>query len=260
MNNLRGQVALIMESDIGSGMDIAKRLAVEGAVVAIHAQVLEDAKSIASQIQCAGGKTEVYSGDASDQKTVEKIVKSIVEKNGSLHILVNNADTMYSGLIYETSNEIWNDLIKTNLKKPFLATQAAALIMKTQNYGRIVTIVSNKATTISMGLGAYCVSKAAVLHAMKVAALELAEYGITVNCVCPGPTEKEFEKIKNTELSNSLLKGELEKYQVGIPAKRLIRTEEIVEAVMFLVSNKTGAVTGSSFFVDGGQASAQGGA
>lgn len=260
MGDLQGQVALVTGAGAGIGAAIATALAAAGATVAINDVHAAAAARTLEQIVASGGQGLVCTGDVTKKADVEAVCRKVAERYGRLDILVNNAGVFRPGLIHETADEDWAAMMDLNLKAPVQCAQAAGRIMAEQRYGRIITIASNCATTARMGLGGYCVSKAAVRHAMRVAAMELAQYGITVNCICPGSANTELQRQVSAGTGGAdNVAGNLDLFRAGIPIGRLIEPEEVAAVAVFLASKHAGAITGAAYVVDGGQAVPHGG-
>jgi 3-oxoacyl-[acyl-carrier protein] reductase len=181
--------------------------------------------------------------NVADAGSVEAMMKAAVQEFGHIDILVNNAGYTQQKKLLEISLEDWQSLLAVNLTGVFLCCKAVIPHMLTNKYGRIVNISSlggkNGGVT---GGGHYCASKAGVIGFSKCAAKEMAQYGITVNCVAPGASKTDIGGIKFEE-----------KYvPADIPMGRRGEREEIAFAIAFLASEQAGYITGATIDVNGG--------
>ena len=237
-NKLTGKVALVTGGSRGIGAAIAKRLAADGAAVAITYGTNKDkAEAVAQSIEATGGKAFVIHGDALKPETMPEVVNQVVSKFGKLDIVVNNAG-IFDGLgpIGETDEAGFQRTIDVNIKSVFTLTQAA--IKHLSEGGRIVNISSVLGERAIMGgIAAYNMSKFAVLGLTRTWALELAARGITVNAVQPGLTDTDMAPKDMAE---------------SVPMKRYGKPEEIAAAVAFFASAEASFITGAQLRVDGG--------
>jgi len=183
--DLNGQVAIVTGASRGIGRAIALALAACGAKVACIARSAEKLADTAAAIRAAGGTAEVFACDVTDGGSVQRVVDSVVEKWGKLHILVNNAGITRDGLIPRMSDEDWDAVVNTNLRGTFLFTRAATRPMMHGRYGRIVNIASVSGLTGNPGQANYSASKAGIIGMTRTVAKELAGRKITVNAVAP---------------------------------------------------------------------------
>jgi NAD(P)-dependent dehydrogenase (short-subunit alcohol dehydrogenase family) len=175
-----------------------------------------------------------------------------IEKFKKVDVLVNNAGIAKYRLITETEEKEWDAIFNVNLKGTFLCSQAVAKEMIKRRTGRVINIASNAARIPRIQLGAYCASKAAVVQFTRVLALELAEYGITVNAVCPGATNTELLKTLPTNIHEQI-HGNLTKFRCGIPLGKLADPDDIMSMVLYLASESGKHITGEAIYIDGGQ-------
>ena len=243
--NLSGKSAIVTGSASGIGREIALTLAAEGASVTVADRNLEGAESVARQIAESGGTARTAPADVTDSAQVDDLVASTVAACGSVDILVNVAGFGFNSPIVDMREEDWDLVLGVNLKGQFLCCRAAARRMIQQgNGGRIVNIASTAANNARYAGGAYCAAKAGVVQLTKVLALELGEYGITVNAVGPGFTETPATVESSGEYRGNFL--------AQVPAGRSGRTSDIANAVLFLVSPASEYVNGQAIYVDGG--------
>ena len=243
--NLSGKSAIVTGSASGIGREIALTLAADGASVTVADRNLEAAESVARQIaesSCAARAAQV---DVTDSGQVDGLVASTVAACGSVDILVNVAGFGFNSPIVDMQEEDWDLVLGVNLKGQFLCCRAVARRMIQQGHGgRIVNIASTAANNARYAGGAYCAAKAGVVQLTKVLALELGEYGITVNAVGPGFTETPATVESSEEYRDNFL--------AHVPAARFGQTADIANAVLFLASPASGYVNGQAIYVDGG--------
>ena len=200
---------------------------------------------MARQIIESGGAARAAQVDVTNSGQVDAAVEGAAEAYGSLDILVNVGGFGFNSPIVDMREEDWDLVLGVNLKGQFLCARAAARRMIQQgNGGRIVNIASTAANNARYAGGAYCAAKAGVVQLTKVLALELGEYGITVNAVGPGFTETPATVESSDEYRANFL--------AQVPAGRAGRTSDIANAVMFLASPSAEYVSGQAIYVDGG--------
>ena len=243
--NLSGKSAIVTGAASGIGREIALTLAANGAQVTVADINPEGAASVAGQIAESGGMAEVAQVDVTDSERVNSMVEAATSAFGSLDILVNVAGFGFNSRIVDMREEDWDLVLGVNLKGQFLCCRAAARRMIEQGQGgRIVNIASTAANNARYEGGAYCAAKAGVVQLTKVLALELGEYGITVNAVGPGFTETPATVESSDEYRSNFL--------AQVPAGRSGRTSDIANAVLFLASPLAEYVNGQAIYVDGG--------
>src|SRR5205085_5104262 len=187
--------------------------------------------------------------DVSDFEAVEAVVTEVVGKLGQLDVLVNNAGIEKRAPFLEITPSDWQRQLDVNLSGTFYCTQAAARAMAERNYGRIVNLSSVAGLIGPIDLAAYGAAKAGIVGLTRAAALDLADYGITVNAIAPGPIE--------TELMLGVWSAEAlrERPQHGAIA-RFGTVDEIAHTALFLASPESGFITGITLSVDGGAVAA----
>ena len=243
--NLSGKSAIVTGSASGIGREIALTLAAEGASVTVADRNLEGAEAVAGRIAESGGAARAAQVDVTSSGQVDAAVEGAVAAYGSLDILVNVAGFGFNSPIVEMREEDWDLVLGVNLKGQFLCARAAARRMIQQgNGGRIVNIASTAANNARYAGGAYCAAKAGVVQLTKVLALELGEFGITVNAVGPGFTETPATVESSDEYRANFL--------AQVPAARHGQPADIANAVLFLTSPSAEYVNGQAIYVDGG--------
>lgn len=240
---LKGKVALITGAGSGIGEACARLFAKEGARVAVNDVSEEDAARVAGEIAASGGDAMSITADVSRKEQVETMVDTIVEKMGRLDILINNAGIARDALLLKMSEEQWDKVMDVNLKGSFLCSQAAASHMVEQGSGKIV-LTASVGMLGNVGQANYVASKCGIVGLTRTLALELARYGINVNCVSPGATK--------TRMTSAIPPDIAERFRKMIPFRRFAEPGEIAAVHLFLVSDEAGYITGQVIFVDGG--------
>ncbi|MFF3373317.1 SDR family NAD(P)-dependent oxidoreductase [Streptomyces sp. NPDC002680] len=248
MNLLAGQVALVTGGGGGGiGRGIALRFAAEGAAVAVHCRTSDEgARDVVARIGAAGGRAVVLRGDLADEDECRRVVREAAEWGGGrLDALVNNAGVQPVQELAGMTAADWRAVVDTNVLSVFACTQAAAEIMRQQEFGGSVThIASIEAAHPAPGHAHYSASKAAVVMHARSAALEYGPYGIRVNTVSPGLVDREG-------LAGDWPEG-VRRWQQAVPVGRLGRAEDIGDACVFLASRLASWVSGHDLVVDGG--------
>lgn len=242
---LSGKTAVVTGGSRGIGRAIALKLAGLGAnIVLNYNNSIGAVEEVIKEIEAAGGTATAVQGDVSVFQDAEKIVKTAVEKFGSLDILVNNAGITKDGLLLRMKEEDFDRVIDVNLKGAFNCIRHASAIMLKQRSGRIINISSVVGITGNAGQVNYAAAKAGIIGVTKSAAKELASRGITVNAVAPGYIDTSMTEVL-AEKTKELILG-------SIPLKRMGRPEDVAEAVAFLASESAAYITGQVIHVDGG--------
>jgi NAD(P)-dependent dehydrogenase (short-subunit alcohol dehydrogenase family) len=240
-------VAIVTASDSGIGQESAKALAENGFDVGItYKEDKDGAEETLVAVEAAGRRGEVCQMDLTVLPDAASVIDELADSLGGLDVLVNNAGTGDpTGEFLKLSYDEWMQVISTNLSGAFLCSQRAARRMaEADNGGRIINITSVHEHIPRTGASAYCASKAGLGLLTKVMAMELAEYGITVNAIAPGEIATPMTGAEDTD------PGTIER--PNLPLGRPGHAREIAAWVAFLASEKASYATGSSFIVDGG--------
>ena len=244
---LVGKVALVTGAGSGIGYAIAERFANEGAAVAIdYLGHGDDAQALAHDLNAAGKKAAALEADVTDAAAVGALVAQVVERFGRLDVLVNNAGIEKSQPLLEIAEADWDSTLAVDLKGPFLCLQAAARRMKDSGGGSIVNISSIHEDFPFPGYTPYAAAKGGLRMLMRNAALELAPLGIRVNNIAPGAIAT---PINAATLADP---AKIQRLREIVPLQRMGKPEEVAEVALFLASDRSSYVTGSTYFVDGG--------
>ncbi|AWC29617.1 3-hydroxybutyrate dehydrogenase [Bacillus cytotoxicus] len=250
------QVIFLTGAASGIGYEMATTFAKEGAKVVVSDRLKERAKSAAEQLQKMGHTAIGLKCDVTSEQEIEEAIAKTVAEFGSLHVLINNAGMQHVSPIDEFPTDTFELLIKIMQIAPFIAIKHAFPIMKKQQYGRIINIASINGLVGFAGKVAYNSAKHGVIGLTKVAALEGATHGITVNALCPGYVDTPLVRNQLQDLAhtrNVPLKRVLEDviYPL-VPQKRLLEVQEIASYALFLASEQAKGITGQAVVIDGG--------
>ncbi|TMG29921.1 MAG: SDR family oxidoreductase [Chloroflexi bacterium] len=246
---LQGQVAVVTGAGQGIGKAIATRFASEGADIGIIDVNGEKAQATSEDIRRIGRNALVSVADVANFHAVEAAIAKIVGELGRLDILINNAGIEKRAPFLEITPEDWQRQLDVNLSGTFFCMQLAAREMAKRGYGRIVNLSSVAGLIGPIDLAAYGAAKAGIVGLTRAGALDLADFGITVNAIAPGPIE--------TELMLGVWTAEAlrERPQHGAIA-RFGTVDEIAASALFLASPESGFITGVTLSIDGGAAAA----
>lgn len=241
-----GKAALVTGGSKGIGRGVALALAEQGARVAICGRNLAALKAVVQEIEKSGGKALAVKTDVSSAQDVNEMFKQVLSEFGRLDILVNNAGVFFTSSVVDMSEEEWDITLDVDLKGVFLCSQAAARQMIKQKYGRIVSISSiAQLRGGTPGHAHYGAAKAGMAAFAKTLAKEVGPLGITVNTVAPG-------LIEDTDMGHESKAIMGDSYVNTIPLGCLGLVSDIVEAVLFLASDRARYITGETLNVNGG--------
>ena len=240
---LKGRVAVITGAGGSIGRGIALRLAEESAQVMVNDKDLKTALETVNLITSQGGKAIAHGADVTRTEEVHEMIQQVIKEWGQIDILVNNAGAIRDALLTKMTDEDWDFVVDLDLKGSFICARAVASHMMERRYGKIVNI-SSMSYKGNIGQSNYVSAKAGVVGLTQALGLELARYGINVNCIAPGfidtpPTRTLDEKIRERLIKN-------------IPLRRAGEIVDIANAVLFLVSDESKYITRQIIHVSGG--------
>jgi 3-oxoacyl-[acyl-carrier protein] reductase len=246
---LSGSIAIVTAAGQGLGETIAKTFAREGASVAVVDINLPEATRVGAEIEAAGGSALVLQADVTRSREVDGMVKAVLDRWGTVDILVNAAGGFHQfAPITDIAEEEWDRVINLNLKTAFLCTKAVARTMMEKKKGRIISIASGAGVGPNPYAPSYLpygAGKAGLIGFSKLLARDLGVYGITVNTVSPGTTlTPRVSKVRDA--------ASIEKIKSQNPMRCLVEPEDTGEAVLFLASNEARYITGITMHVNAG--------
>jgi 3-oxoacyl-[acyl-carrier protein] reductase len=238
------KVALVTGAGRGIGRTIAMALAEEGIHVICVSRKIESCGAVAEEIKKMGFGAEALAVDVGNSVAVAEAGKALLEKHGTIGILVNNAGITKDGMLLRMTDEAWDDVLRTNLSSCFYWVRSIAYSMARARKGRIVNISSVVGLMGNAGQANYAASKAGIIGFSKSVAREFASRNVTCNAVAPGFIETDMTNVLNEEQTKAILDK--------VPLKRLGKPEEIASMVTYLCSDQAAYITGQVFTVDGG--------
>ena len=247
MGLLDGKTALITGAARGIGKQIALLFAKEGCNIAFTDIVRnETVDTTQKELEALGVKVRVYASDAADYDAAHAVVEDVIKEFGRIDILVNNAGITRDTLLMRMSEELWDEVIRVNLKSAFNFTHAVTPHMMRQRSGSIMSLSSVVGLNGNAGQANYAASKAGIIALMKTTAKELGPRGIRANAIAPGFILTDMTKALNEET--------LKQFVSMVPMRRGGQPEEVAKVALFLASDLSSYVSGQVIQVNGAMA------
>jgi 2-deoxy-D-gluconate 3-dehydrogenase len=243
--DLTGRVALVTGASKGLGRATAEALAQAGADVALASRTRADLEEAAVAIENSGRRALVVPADVADEASIVAMTQTVVDAFGRIDILVNNAGIEGQGAIVDMPIERWDTVTAVNLRGPMLCCKHVGPHMIARRSGKVINVASVFATRVARYLGVYAATKAALVQLTRTLALEWMRHNIQVNALCPGyirtPMNQEWFE---TEQGKRFIEQ--------LPIRRVGEPHELQAAAVFLASDATSYITGTTLYVDGG--------
>lgn len=253
---LTGKLAIVTGAAQGIGKGVALEYAKNGADLAILDINAERLAATAKEIEALGVKCYQSTGDVSNEEVVKTFVENVVAEFGKIDILTHCAGILRSCAIIEQDVKDWDTVIAVNLRSSFLFGKYVGQQMKAQGSGAMVMVDSCASKTAEAFNAVYCASKAGVRLLAQSLALELAEFGVRVNSIAPGTINTDMIQRclhDRAPLYGLTFEQYLKEFNEATPLKRMGEPEEIGKLCVFLVSDDSAFITGSSFNISGGR-------
>lgn len=242
------QVAIVTGAGNGIGLALAHAFAAEGATVVVADINAASGQRAVEEISAAGGHAISIPTDVSDEVQVEAMVEATVDGLGRIDILVNCAGIVVHKMLVDLEREAWDRQLDVQLTGPFLTTKHVGKHMIARGGGgKIVNISSVSAVMGRVKGGPHCAAKGGLTMLTKVAAMEMAEYGINVNAVAPGLIDVPAQRVEE-----NLSSAYQTRYMEEVPLGRMGLPSDIANSVLFLASDDASWITGQLYLVDGG--------
>ena len=246
MPDTNARTVVITGGSKGIGRSVAYRFAEENArIVLIHFDASDDScNETLDQLKAKGVAAEGYKAEISSFQVAEELFRDILEKYERVDVLINNAGITRDTLLLRMSEEMWDDVLRVNLKSVFNCTKSVIRAMSQQRRGAIVNISSVVGQIGNFGQSNYAASKAGIMGFTKSIAREVAARGINVNVVAPGFIDTEMTEVIPEKAKEAFLKQ--------IPFGKMGQPEDVAEAVYWLCTEAAGYITGQVLHVNGG--------
>lgn len=246
-NRLEGKVALVTGSTSGIGRGTAKLFAAEGARVVVNGRRRELGEMVVEEIRSAGGEAVYYEADLSQSQAVRDLVRFAISTYGRLDVLMNNAYSSQRATAVELTEQDWDRSMAVMLKAPYIACQEAIPQMMRQGGGSIINTASVHGYLASHHNHVYDTAKAGLINMTRQIAIDFGPYGIRANAICPGAVRVEHSEHFYREDSDRERRA-----SIVYPIRRVGRPIDIAYAAVYLASDESSFVTGTTLVVDGG--------
>jgi len=252
---LQQRIVLVTGGSGGLGRALTRAFVQQGDRVAITARNREKVEAAAQEISRGGDRVVAPPCDITQREQVDRLEAEINTHLGSVQILINNAGIAPASSFLEMSDNLWDEVLKTNLTGTYYCCKAFLPGMIRSGWGRIINIASITAKVAYSHVSAYTASKHAVLGLTRGLALETARTGVTVNAICPGYLDTDLTR-RNAQLmadkTGKSVEEVLNLFRKSSPQNRLIAPEEVAEMALFIASDAAAGMTGQAINVDGG--------
>jgi len=238
------RVAVVTGSASGIGKATAEALAGEGATVCIGDIAADKGEAVAAELRAKGRQAEYFSLDLTDRDSIAKFAAAVLKRFGRVDILVNGAGWGKTVPFVDSDDAFWEKVINLNFIGPMRLTKALLPQMFERKYGRVVSVSSDAGRVGSLGETVYSGAKAGLIGFTKGLAREGARYNVTVNVVCPGPTDTPLLAAVPEKYRDAFIKA--------IPMRRFGQPAEVAEAIVFFAGGNAGYITGQVLSVSGG--------
>lgn len=249
-SSLRGRVALITGATSGIGRATAVEFAAHGADLVLTGRSTSRGKEVLDELRPTGVRCDFVDGDIREDAFCRRVIQHAVDKFSQLDILINNAGVIHRATAEETTDDMWDETLATNVSAVFYLSRAALPHLR-RTRGAIVNIASDWGLHGGERALAYCTSKGAVVLMTRAMARDCARDGIRINAVCPGDTDTPMiaAEIAQRGLDEASTRAD---YDAAVPLGRMGRPEEIAKLVRFLASDDAAYMTGAAVPIDGG--------
>ena len=255
MQDLEGKVVLVTGGGSGIGRAIALAFAAQKSRVAITGRTQATLDAVAEEIRHAGAAALPRMSDVTQKTQVETLRQEISTRFGPVQVLVNNAGIAPAAGFVEMQDSLWEEVMRVNLTGTYNCCKVFLAEMLASNWGRIINIASTVAKVAYSHISAYVTSKHAVLGLTRALAVETAQFGVTVNAVCPGYVDTGLTRrnaLLMAEKRGKPLDDSLKILASTSPQKRLIEPEEVAHLALMLASESAKGITGQAINVGGG--------
>jgi 3-oxoacyl-[acyl-carrier protein] reductase len=245
MTVLAGRVALVTGASGGIGASIAVALAEAGARVAVHYhRHAERAADVAAQVAAAGSEALIVAADVTQRASVASMVEATLARFGAIDVLVNNAGILNRALVHEMTDEVWDEMIATNLRSVFLCSRAVLPHMLARGTGAIINMSSTLAQKGISGHAHYAAAKGGIIAFTRALSREVGPRGIRVNCIAPGPIE--------TDMLGPVSEEARRRGSALFALRRFGVPDDVAPTAVFLASDAAGYYAGQTLCPNGG--------